>query len=182
MQCEDKDFRCLDFVVEPANKMTMMGFSALIEMIHNNHIDYYRSGFSSVLMLEETFDTIFKVLYLRGFDPFYESFNKLMSDLAAGGFLTYWESLIINPRGLKMRVDEIGPQVLTTEHLMFGFQIYLGALAISSIAFCIEITIKFLRKKPENFLKSKTQTVRFIKVEAMKPGSLNNSRQAPNKS
>lgn len=74
----------------------------------------------------------------------------MLSYLAAGGLIFYWENLWSNPRGLKMKIDEIGPQVLTMEHLMFGFYIWLAVLAISIIAFVGEKATKaFIKLTPK---------------------------------
>lgn len=123
----------------------MLGFSSMISRIHNDHRVYYRSGISSILVLKENIQTTFYAFYFNPFDPFYKAVNKVMGELADGGFLTYWKYLRTNPRGLKMTVENIGPQVLTMEHLMLGFQIYLITSAISIVAFSFELLVKLLR-------------------------------------
>lgn len=134
-------------------------------MIHNNHINSYRSGVSSILFLEETVTTVFEIFRFASSSPFFDYFNEILSDLTTGGFLIYWEKSFINPRGLKMKVDEIGPQVLTMEHLMLGFQISLGALGTASVVFGLEITTNIFKKPMKNKLKNLVLQLVGVKAE-----------------
>lgn len=111
-------------------------------MLQNNRDFIYRSGISSLLVLHQAIETLLHVVLFVPFDPFYELYNKMMGRLANGGFLNYWFDLEVNPRGFNVKIDKIGPQVLTMEHLQIGFQICLVALAVSAIIFATEIALK----------------------------------------
>lgn len=126
-------------VVEPENKLSFPSTSVALPYIHNNH---YRSGFSSLFKLKESFITVFNSIRHEPFNPFYESINTFLGDLAAGGFLNYWEQLLLNPRGFEIKIDKIGPQVLTMDHLLVGFKICLVPLIVSMLVFLVEIAIK----------------------------------------
>lgn len=138
---------CFDWIAEPANKITMITPAQQLSQFHNNHYHGYRSGFSSLLILEESIETLFLANNVPPFSPFYELFNRVMGELADGGLLTYWNDMDINPRGLKMKADIIGPQVLTMEHLMIGFQIYLIAIVLCVLTFGVEIGMKCVMNK-----------------------------------
>lgn len=85
---------------------------------------------------------MFKVL---GYDR-----NNLLINLASGGILNYWLNFETNPSGIDRKNDGVGPQVLTVDHLMMGFQIFLAALLISLIAFVGEVAIEYLKNVREN--------------------------------
>jgi hypothetical protein len=129
----------LNTVAEPSNKVAVFEYLSKFSTIHNNHQKYYRSGVSSIKILEEKVETYFEVFIFMPSNPFFDYFNQIIAELAAGGFLSYWRKLEINPKGLKRKIDEIGPQVLTMEHLMVGFQICLVSFAICVIIFVFEI-------------------------------------------
>lgn len=151
-----------EIVAEPANKLVRFGYSSDLSMIHNNHYKYYRSGFSSIKILEGSSTLSSNSISFRAFNPFFEHFNKVSGDLATGGILIHWESMMLNPRGLKMKVEEIGPQVLTMEHLMFGFHIYLVALAISTAMFLVEVALNCVKKY--SMKEKNKKMVGFVKV------------------
>lgn len=113
-----------------------------LSSIHNNHLEYYRSGVSSILILEEKVETLFQVFLFMPANPFFDFFNQIMSELAAGGLLSYWRKFEINPKGLKRKVDKIGPQVLTMDHLEIGFLVCLLPCGIGAIIFVFELVLK----------------------------------------
>lgn len=75
-------------------------------------------------------------------NPFFDYFNQILGELEAGGFLIYWRKNEINPQGFKRKLEEIGPQVLTMEHLEIGFLVCLFPFGISAIVFVFEIILK----------------------------------------
>lgn len=145
-KCLEGSLRCLDRLVQPENKLTVVIPYAVYSVIHNNQKDFYRSGVSSISFLEQEFETYFVAFSFKPFDPFYEYFNTVMGELDAGGFLNLWNDWLFNPKGLKMKIDRIGPEVLTLDHLMVGFQICLVTATIGVLAFGIEIGVMFFRK------------------------------------
>jgi hypothetical protein len=137
---------CLNTVAEPENKVAVFEYMSKFLTIHNNHREYYRSGVSSIKILEERVETYFEVFIFMPSNPFFDYFNQIMAELAAGGFLSYWRKLEINPKGIERKIDKIGPQVLTMEHLMIGFVVCLVPCAIGATTFVFEITFKRLMR------------------------------------
>lgn len=116
----------------------------------------YRSGFSSLFLLEETLFTLTVGLSFPLFCPFFETFNERIDQMIANGMIAYWYKNRINPKGVKRVVEKVGQQVLTLAHLAIGFQICLNIRAflkrcslrygtwISSMEI-FEFTYKYLR-------------------------------------
>lgn len=125
----------MDVIAEPANKFAVLQYSTVLSEIHNEQ----RSGVSSIKILGEKVDTFFLTFKFIAFNPFVDYINQIMDELAAGGFLSYWRKLEMNPKGFKTKIDDIGPQVLTMEHLEIGFVICLYLYAICEIIFVFEI-------------------------------------------
>lgn len=155
-----------DWIVEPENRMAKV---STFEKLHYLHLKYYRRGTSSLLTLKESAGTYFGAYAFKSFSPFIGIINN-MSYLAAGGIYDFEIERGINPAGIKMVTDKIGPQVLTMEHLLVGFQIFFIALIISSVIFLIESTFKIpqniiprvkscLRRKLNELLKPKQQKI-----------------------
>lgn len=106
----------------------------------------YRSGISSILVLEQAIETSIAATSFETFDPFFELHNEMMGRLMDSGILFRLNELFLNPNGFKMRMKNelIGAQVLTMDHLLIGFQICLAVLSISAIAFAVEVATKEL--------------------------------------
>lgn len=135
---------CFDLIAEPANNIASLGYSYFVDELLNTQ-ENYRSGVTSILTLKETVNSFHTGVYFQPFDPFLEHYNKFLEEIQNTGLLSYWYYLVLNPKGLKMKLDEIGPQVLTMEHLMVGFQVWFSALMTSVIAFIAEIGWKCLK-------------------------------------
>lgn len=105
----------------------------------NRISSYYRSGFSSLEMLVETYEIFPARLKFRLFSPLVEVFNEKSHQLLASGFIAHWEKILYDPKGLKKKHEAIGPQVLTMEHLKVGFLVCLCPLLLSVFAFLIEV-------------------------------------------
>lgn len=126
----------MDIIAEPANKGTLTLYPIFLSDVHNNQ---YRSGFSSITVLEETvnsdsFGTVFKP-----FSPFFEAFNEKIDHIVSSGMFSLWYKDGENAKGIKRVEDVIGPQVLTMEHLNVAFLVCFVPLAISGFAFAYEV-------------------------------------------
>lgn len=146
LRTKGKGEMCNEKGADPENKFSHAAHLNDFLKAQSDHQFGYRSGVSSLLVLKEAIETVFVATQFVPFDPFYELYYEMMSRLADGGFLSYWNDLHTNPRGQKQKIDKIGPQVLTIEHLMIGFQICLTAAAVSMIAFLAEFAGKILEK------------------------------------
>lgn len=69
------------------------------------------------------------------------------------GLTVQWNQEQINPRGLIYKAEEIGPEVLTLEHLEIAFKIVMISISISFFVFIAEILIFHINKI---FRKTKT--------------------------
>lgn len=130
----NRDFP-LDVIADPELKRTVLGDDYSLKFFNNQ----YRSGVSSLLPLKER---IYVTSYGQAFplfSPFYESFNEKIQRLFDSGLTDLWIENTINPRGVVIKVDEIGPQVLTLDHLEIAFKIILISVGISVIGFFAEI-------------------------------------------
>lgn len=96
-------------------------------------------------MLDETFITIPASLMLPLYSPLVEIFNEKIHQMHSGGLIYYLEKNYTNPKGLKNQPEEIGPQVLTMEHLEIGFLVCLCPMALSVLVFAGERTVFAIR-------------------------------------
>lgn len=135
-KCEFGPFKCLDSIAEPANKHTMMLQTVFIPYIQNKH---YRSGHSSLILLEESYDTSFFSYVFPPFSPFFERFNGKIGDMISAGLFGYWLEMQVNPKGFKRIEEGDKPQVLTMEHFSICFEIWLISLAVGVSTFIIEM-------------------------------------------
>lgn len=114
-----------------------MGYPQIMFVLNNK----YRSGFTSLKMLPNGFLTLAVGFVYKRFSPFIEIMNEKLLEVVASGLTNYWIEIRLNPKGLRRIVEEIGPQVLTMEHLEVGFFICLAPLVLSIIVFALEIAL-----------------------------------------
>lgn len=127
---------CLDIVAEPANKGTTLSYPFILLSIHNNK---FRSGHSSLTLLKESYVLTGFSLAFWPFSPFFETFNERILDFLSNGIIEHWFGEYENAQDFKRKVIiDIGPQVLTMEHLEIGFIFCLVAAMFSFIAFICE--------------------------------------------
>lgn len=125
----------LDLVAEPSNKATIFATPTYLSMIHRKS---YRLGYSSLSFIEEKIITSHSCLPFPMGSPFYEAFNEKIDEIIESGIVSMWKKDLEDfPRNR----EEIGPQILTMEHLEFGFLACLIILTMSVIAFTLEILI-----------------------------------------
>lgn len=143
------------------------------------HNVYYRYGVSSILLLKDSATSLFVTFPFKAFNPFYELFNRMIGNLANGGIYNHWLAIFLKSKGFNPRIDEIGPQVLTMEHLEIGFLICIGASVTSIIAFGLEKIFKCceiftvgikskLRDKIIQMLKPKQAKFKMARIEKNK--------------
>lgn len=124
----------------------MIGMAKVL-MIFENRI--YRTGISSIMLLKEDYRTLMIGLIFKPFSPFFEVFNQRIGELVTSGLTDYWFKNELNPQEKKRIVEDIGPQVLTMDHLEIGFIVCLVPLTLSFIIALIEISISILKRKLE---------------------------------
>ena len=146
------DFR-LHFVYVDAEKYYEFVDKAVCE--HSNHAAMrmyretkdeielkYRSGTSSVHTLEEDYATHHYGIVFMPFNPYFATFNDAQMRLESNGIVERWRK---NKKNRKIKPEEIGPQVLTLEHLRFGFFVCCIAGVVSLLAVIGELAWSKLR-------------------------------------
>lgn len=77
---------------------------------------------------------------------FFETFDKKLQQLFAGGIMDYYASQWLNnlkhDRFKHLYIDE--PEVLTLKHLEAGFRIWLVSIGIAICAFIVELLVKWI--------------------------------------
>lgn len=134
--CNESLDNCLEIVAEPTNKASTLVPLSVVTKASND----YRSGFSSLCILKENlFTSSFTSFFYPIYSPFIERFNDKIRELHSSGLTDYWEKKYLNSKGLIRKSEDIGPQVLTMEHLEVCFIICILPLLLGLIAFAGEI-------------------------------------------
>lgn len=111
-----------------------------------------RSGSISVSLLPETYTTLFNAEAFLPFSPFFEDFNAKIHQMITSGLFDLWHRREENPKGLTRKPEDVGPQVLTLEHLQMGFKFSLYPLTISAFVFLIELSILWCKTLINNLI------------------------------
>lgn len=69
----------------------------------------------------------------------YFPFNKAISQLFEGGLTSFWRNYYYEKNKRNLLQPESEPKVFSMDHLAVGFYIWLGFLAVGSIAFLVEM-------------------------------------------
>lgn len=133
---------CYQIIAEPTNRATMIGLPTALLYIENR---IYRSGHSSLSILDEKLRNLYIGFSFKHFSPFYEILNEIVGHLSSSGLIHRWNDL--NPKSRKKEFEDIGPQVLTMEHIAIGFQTCLIPFLLSIIVFVIELGYNYVVRK-----------------------------------
>lgn len=133
-------------MAEPANKGTML---VTEELLNNVEQTEYRSGFSSISLMQIPQGIVMEGVVFKPLNPLYETFNEKVHHLISGGLMQYFQNLQKRSvkgirEGIRKRDISIGPQVLKLEHLKIGFFIFIIFLVLSILVFLIEMSKVFL--------------------------------------
>ena len=132
-------------VAEPSNCATMVAFKWKINFIE----DYYSGRKTSLVLLEEDYKKFYRGVVFKKFSPFLETYNEMPAWMQAFGFMEVWKRNFVYDF-VKYKIEEIGPQVLTMDHLRIGFIACLVPLVVSAIVFFAEILKARLSREREN--------------------------------
>lgn len=106
---------------------------------------FYRRGATSLLCLDEVWKTYPFGLLFPAFSPFYEEFNAHIIQMNTAGLTIFWEHEELAKYGstieMNKKPDDLGPQVLTMEHLEVAFIACVIPMAVSILTFTIEVSI-----------------------------------------
>ena len=145
-----------ELISEPSNHATTLVPRNVIDDIQRHS---YRSGITSLQILEEDYITLRIGLFFDEFSPFFEVYNEVQFWLESNGVMEKWRRDITLR---KSKQEELGPQVLTMDHLAIGFLACLIPAILSVVAFVGELAWsesltafkKRCHSKIENHLKS----------------------------
>lgn len=115
----------------------------------------YRTGKHSLHIVGQSIYTMHMSLAFRRFHPFYEEFSKIILQIHASGIMVYTTRMEIDRGGEldKEDAENIGPQVLTMDHLDIAFIVCTLPMIFAFLAFFFEILIpilKILKRKAFN--------------------------------
>lgn len=137
--CESQEL-CFDIAVEPDNR----GVAQTTDTIFKYYVYLlkYRSGISSLSILDETALTNHHVFGFKPFSPLFQAFNKTIGRLIDVGYFTKFFEWIYR----SSKNEDIGPQVLTMDHLGLCFIACLIPLGIAFVIFLIEVIVSSCKK------------------------------------
>lgn len=82
----------------------------------------------------------------KPFSPFYETFKDMFGQLVTLGFSSSMELQLPLPPNKRTEDLEIGPQILTMDHLGLGFIACLIFMGLATVVFFMEVTVNYLNK------------------------------------
>ena len=122
-----------NIAVEPSNNAIVASNRGTLAKYIDNRA--YRSGTTSLTYLDEDHKLVYTGILFKTFSPFIEVYNEKLEWLKTGGLLDYWKLYEYLPP----KLDEIGPQVLTLDHLIVAFLICLAPLSLCCAALIAEL-------------------------------------------
>jgi hypothetical protein len=130
ISCRKRDSKCFDAYVEPENRMSLLGAprSTLRKTL------VHRPELMSIFIADENVFPLFDVLKSKG--PAQERFFQKASQVYESGIFHRVTEL---DDVFRKTSNEIGPQVLTLEHLRAGFVVFMAFLGLSFAVFLFEL-------------------------------------------
>lgn len=134
----------MDFIAEPANKAGTVATCDSIEVLFNIG---FRRGTSSITCLKENLLSLHLGLLFNEFSPFYEQSNAKIGEMISAGLIEFWINSLMDPAGRRTKPPEdVGPQILTMEHLEAAFIVCFVPLIASFVAFFIEVSFPIVKR------------------------------------
>ena len=127
---------------------------------------YYRSGTSSLQFLDANYVTQLYGIAFKEYSPFFETYNEIKGWLESNGIM---EKLRQGAKIMKGEPEELGPQVLTMDHLRLGFLACLIPAAVSFAVFVGELVwfrlaIAFREKMQKVFKEKREIGARIVSI------------------
>lgn len=133
---------CLNIVADSANKAISQAPQLAIDTFVYRQL--YRSGVPSLFDLKEVAFSLDLNFLFKKFSPLLETFIDSIGQLISAGVTDYWFRALSYE---KDKIADIGPQVLTMEHLGLGFIACLIPLVLTTILFLMELVAHALSRK-----------------------------------
>ena len=125
--------QAFNIAAEPSNNSTVESNRGSLAYYINNRA--YRSGTTSLTYLEENMKLVYIGIFFNVSSPLTEVYNEKLEWLKTGGFLDDWKLYEYLP----LKLEEIGPQILTMDHLEVAFLLCLAPLSLCFAAFIAEL-------------------------------------------
>ena len=106
------------------------------EKLNSIEKEKYRSGITSLSPLDEDYITFHSGMVFKKFSPYFETFNDVKIWFESNGIMEKWRQ---DTKLLSTKSEELGPQVLTLDHLRIGFLACLVPLIIIIPVFLAEV-------------------------------------------
>lgn len=139
-------YKYYEMIAEPENKATTSLPRFILKRIHN---EIYRSELSS-LSLFEAFETVCWGQLYYPYSIYFETFNEKIGEMNSNGLNAYWREI----KGIKKVHEEIGPQVLTMDHLGLGFVFCIVPLFIALFVFIGELAYFWGKKYRQKLMET----------------------------
>ena len=149
--------KCLEITSEPSNQAVTSGDSAVIEYIQH---EKYRRGTTSLRYLDEPYKMMYSGIIFKNWSPFVKVFNDMLAKMETNGLMAHWRRFNVYSKTI---IEDIGPQVLTMDHLKIGFLACCISMVLAVIAFIGELAWSRLVtccRKNSNNCKKPNQTVK----------------------
>lgn len=131
-----------------------------------NDVGGIKDGVLSYKMMSENIATVYEGLIFNKSSPYYEDFNEMIGRMMSSGLTDYWYANDYS-RDYDKSDAKMGPQVLTLEHLKFGFLICIALLAIGLLLFMAERLVgkkqqvTIIKNRPENIKRCESSNERL---------------------
>lgn len=160
-----KNILCSDQVAEPLNRKTTMSTRSNFRRFQNLA---YRTGLSSLAVLDDNILTTCFGFTFTSVSPFYETFTEKIGQMISSGLYEKWQGEhdlhYERSKIVKLRNEEVGPQVLTLDHLCICFQLWLIPLTLSFVVFLYEVLNIRVRQALKDACRKFIETLTAVNV------------------
>jgi hypothetical protein len=137
-----------DMIAEPSNRVTILHGRSSIEDLRG----FYRSGETSLKLLDITDDNMSGGLKFKAFNQYFEAFGVQIEQLRSSGLLDYWQKRLKDRYQRIESIEYAGPQVLTLDQLSYGFCACMIVLLLAAVAFTAEFLWPSLKAGVRNLV------------------------------
>ena len=123
----------MDVASESSNRAATAGYRQHINQIEN-HV--YRSGITSLAPLDEDYIMFHHGVVFKHFSPYFETFNDVKIWFESNGIMEKYRQ---DSKLVSKKQDDLGPQILSMDHLKIGFLACLVPMAVSIAVFIAEL-------------------------------------------
>lgn len=141
VMCDDHK-TAYEIVVESENKAVSLTTDYFFRTILSKR---HHTGTSSLFALDEIAQRVSGGCAFKNFSPLFETFNDMIGHNIANGFSKQLNEGLFPP--IATKIDDIGPQVLTMEHLGLSFIACFIPLCLAFAVFCMELLVHATKSK-----------------------------------